>query len=355
MNRKRKNYSLFSKRHLRRIIANNTASDLLDFCNSEHLELRDELLQSDASEDLELLQNKFVNRNNELVDNLTESDMVDDIESNNEDEEMHRNDSSNSSESDTNGNELTESVAHYINVVSDNEIDNQEGDQLIKDITSWAIMFNIFHVALRALLIILRKYTRHLFPKDPRTLLKTPKHTPVIEMGIRQYCHFGLQNALQKMLDEYNTVLGRIPASLDIFINIDGLLISNQANAALWPTLCSDTVLKSVFIVGAYYGKKKPQCNNDFLTHFVDEAILLINTGLYYNEIKVKINFHGLIYDVPVKAFISILMERSSHVRRTKKETIDCDALSFPQFVIDLSDFTSVKFYYKMNKNILLN
>lgn len=101
--------------------------------------------------------------------------------------------------------------------------------------------------------------------------------------------------------------------------------------------------------------KKKPQCNNDFLTHFVDEAILLINTGLYYNEIKVKINFHGLICDAPIKAFISILMERSSHVRRTKKETIDCDALSFPQFVIDPSDFTSVKFYYKMNKNILLN
>lgn len=84
-------------------------------------------------------------------------------------------------------------------------------------------------------------------------------------MGLGQYCHFGLQNALKKMLDEYNKVSGRMTVSLDIFINIDGLPISKSSNSALWPILCSDTVLKSVFIVGAYYGQTKPQCNNDFL------------------------------------------------------------------------------------------
>ncbi|KYQ60589.1 hypothetical protein ALC60_00349 [Trachymyrmex zeteki] len=191
------------------------------------------------------------------------------------------------------------------NVGSDNNIiDNQEDDQFIKDIASWAITFNIFHIALLALLVILRKYTHYLFPKDPRTLLKTPRHTAVIEMGLGQYCHFGLRNALEKMLDEYNKVLGRMPISLDIFINIDGLPIPKSSNSALWPILCSDTVLKSVFIVGAYYGQTKPQCNNDFLRHFVDEAILLINTELFYNGIKVKINFHGLICDAPARAFI---------------------------------------------------
>ncbi|XP_077256605.1 uncharacterized protein LOC143894311 [Temnothorax americanus] len=165
-------------------------------------------------------------------------------------------------------------------------------------------MFNICHVALAALLFILRKYTQYLFPKDPRTLLKTPRHTEVVEIGSGQYCHFGLQNALKKMLDKYIKVLGRMTVSLDIFINIDGLPISKSSNSALWPILCSDTVLKSVFIVGAYYGQTKPQCNNDFLRHFVDEAISLSNTGLFYNGIKVKINFHGLICDAPAKAFI---------------------------------------------------
>jgi len=45
--------------------------------------------------------------------------------------------------------------------------------------------------------------------------------------------HFGLQNAFKKMLDEYNKVLGRLPVSLDLLINIDGLPISKSSNFAL--------------------------------------------------------------------------------------------------------------------------
>lgn len=172
MDRKRKNYSSLSKRHFRRIIANNTASDLLNISNlsnNDHFELRDdELLQSDTIENLEPVENEFVNRNNELVNDLIESDTVNDIELN---EEVGK--ECDSSDNDTSSNEITEeSVAQYMrNAQPDNEIDNQEGDQFIKDIVSWAIRFNIFHVALVVLLVILRKYTRHSFPKNPRTLL----------------------------------------------------------------------------------------------------------------------------------------------------------------------------------------
>jgi len=96
-----------------------------------------------------------------------------------------------------------------------------------------------------------------------------------------------------------------MPVSLDLFINIDGLPISKSSNSALWPIfLCSDTVLKSVFIVGAYYGQSKHTVIMIFLQHFVDKTILLINTGIFYNGINIKINFHGLICDAPAKAFI---------------------------------------------------
>ncbi|KYM97060.1 hypothetical protein ALC62_12261 [Cyphomyrmex costatus] len=306
MDRKRKNYSSLSKRHFRRIIANNTASDILNissFSNNQHFALEDdEILQrDDIIENLESLENEFVNTNELVNVSLSENDTVNNIESN--EEEHIYSDSSNNCSNDTSSDKLIEeSVVQYMkNDEPDNEINNQ--DQLIKDIASWAIMFNIFHVALMALLVILRKYTRYTFPKDPRTLLKTPRHTAVVEMGLEQYCHFGLRNALEKMLDEYK-VLGQIPTSVDIFINIDGLPLSKSSNSALWPILCSDTILKSVFIIGAYYGQTKPQCNNDFLKYFVDEAILLINTGLIYNDITVKINFHGLICDAPAKAFV---------------------------------------------------
>jgi len=45
MDKKRKNYSSFFKRHFRRIIANNTVSDILkisSFSNNEHFESGDD-------------------------------------------------------------------------------------------------------------------------------------------------------------------------------------------------------------------------------------------------------------------------------------------------------------------------
>lgn len=304
MDRKRKNYSSLSERHIRRIIANKNASDLLNISNfpniNENFESRDdELPHRNTTENLESIENEFINTNEELVhDDLYNSDIVD-LESN---EEPIESDTDNASTDEL----AEETVADYNtgNVALADEIGTHEDNQFIQAIASWAIIFNICHVALLALLAILRKYTSHAFPKDPRTLLKTPRHTAIVEMGFGQYCHFGLKNALKCMLDEYTKVIGQITDNLDIFINIDGLPISKSSNSVLWPILCSDTVLKSVFIVGAYYGQTKPHSNNDFLRYFIDEVILLINNGLFYNGNKVKINLHGLICDTPAKAFV---------------------------------------------------
>ncbi|KYQ48594.1 hypothetical protein ALC60_12356 [Trachymyrmex zeteki] len=230
-----------------------------------------------------------------------ESDIVDDFECN-----VQPTESESDSDDDNTNNDFAEETVTRSNMENEelaNEIENNE-DQFIQDITSWAIMFNIFHVALLALLVILRKYTNHAFVKDPRTLLKTPRHTAIIKMGLGEYCHFGFKNALKNMLDEYMKITGKINDNLDILINIDGLPISKSNNSALWPILCSDTILKSVFIVGVYFGQTKPQSNNDFLQPFVDEIISLINNGFFYNNINVRINLHALICDAPAKAFV---------------------------------------------------
>lgn len=284
MDRKRKSYSYLSKRQFRRIIANNTSSDLLNYTNVGHSVIGDDV---NVQADIEV-ENESINRNNNL---FIETDVFYDIESN----EMES-----ASYSYASSNELTdeESIAQCIRNFE------SEDHQFIKDIASWAITFNICHVALAALLGILKKYTQYLFPTDPRTLLKTPRRTAITGMGSGQYWHFGFQNALKNMLNEYNTFSDKMITNLDIFIHIDGLPISKSSNSVLWPILCSDTVLKSVFIIGVYYGQTKPQCNNDFLQKFVDEAIVLINNGLVYNGITVKINLHGLICDAPAKAFI---------------------------------------------------
>lgn len=77
---------------------------------------------------------------------------------------------------------------------------------------------------------------------------------------------------------------------LRIFININGLLIVKSSNVSLWPILCSDCIAKSVCIVGAYYGKVKPE-NNNILQKFV-EAICLINNLLNNDGQRVETKLH---------------------------------------------------------------
>jgi len=125
MDKKRKNYSSFSKRHFRRIIANNTVSDILkisSFSNNEHFESGDDEILPNISENLELLENEFVNRNDELIDDLIESDTA--ITSN--EEEKHSSESSDISDV-ASSHELTEeSVTQYMrNVELDNEMNNR--------------------------------------------------------------------------------------------------------------------------------------------------------------------------------------------------------------------------------------
>lgn len=71
-------------------------------------------------------------------------------------------------------------------------------------LANWAVTHNINHLALSSLLDILRINNPEL-PKDPRTLLKTPRHTgsqiKIVEPGF--YYHFGLTRCLENLLVEY--------------------------------------------------------------------------------------------------------------------------------------------------------
>lgn len=53
-------------------------------------------------------------------------------------------------------NQMTSIAQCMQDVEPNNEINNEDDHQFIKAIASWAIMFNICHVALAALLAILR-------------------------------------------------------------------------------------------------------------------------------------------------------------------------------------------------------
>jgi len=74
------------------------------------------------------------------------------------------------------------------------DIQNENID-ILSEIKNWALTENVTAKAVKYLLLIMRKYFKHL-PADPRTLLSIPKSTclRVVEPGV--YYHLSLKNCL---------------------------------------------------------------------------------------------------------------------------------------------------------------
>lgn len=202
-----------------------------------------------------------------------------------------------------NSNDLN--IKHKSNSDSDISYNFNQSEEYFQNVLSaWAIQFNIAHNALSGLLEILRKHIPlSILPKDPRTLLKTPRNTNIVQMGSGEYFHYGLLNVCKLIVDSF--VLSNINLSkIDLQINIDGLPISRSSNASLWPILCSDIVTDKVYLVGAYFGSSKPKDSNEFLQKFVDDAINIIDNGFEYNNKNFQVNISALICDCPAKSFV---------------------------------------------------
>lgn len=89
-----------------------------------------------------------------------------------------------------------------------------------------------------------------------------------------------------------------------LLLNIDGHPLAKSSDASLWPILISNTMQNDVYIVGAYFGHKKPKDSNAFLQPLVDELIYVINEGYFHNNNVIKISLFALICDVPAKSFV---------------------------------------------------
>lgn len=117
---------------------------------------------------------------------------------------------------------------------------------------------------------------------------------------------------IQKMLLKDNN------AYINLLINIDGLPLAKSSQASLWTILCSNTVNKTVYFVGAYFGYKKPTDSNIFLQFLVDDLINFINNGYIYNENIIKIRLFALICDAPAKSFVLCIKGHTGFYSCTK-------------------------------------
>jgi len=167
---------------------------------------------------------------------------------------------------------------------------NVNNDEAFRNaIAIWSVKYNICHNACNALLKILQEHTLCNFFKDARSLLKTPRQTEILKICGGKFFYWGLSDIIANMLLKYDT------KHTDLFLNIDDLPLSKSSNASLWPILCSNTMHNDVYIVGAYFGHKKPENSNIFLQPLVNDLINLINDGYFHNNNIIKISLFGLI------------------------------------------------------------
>lgn len=324
MENARKRNIFVSKRHATRIILDQTNIDIAGcseqsytFKDSSHKKNIDELNASSTSESSDIVDNAIMPLTNENHHQC----LHDIIET---------------------GNDIDFENATTVNNTNDND------KQFRNDITAWVMSYNIPHVACNALLKILQQHVPNIFPKDARTLLQTPRQTKVLKLCGGEYFHLGLHNVIKEMLlksnDEY----------INLLINIDGLPLTKSSRASLWPILCSNTKNNAVYIVGAYFGDKKPDDSNTFLQFLVNDFTDLINKGYCHSNKVIKIRLFGLICDAPTKSFVLCIKGHTGFYSCTKctiKGTYKNGRICFPNRTVPWALRTDELFAVNAYKN----
>jgi len=187
---------------------------------------------------------------------------------------------------------------------SDNEAD---GDVLkeptfMEQIADWAGRNNIRRNALNELLAILRQHTEYYVPKDGRTLLKTPRVTPIVNKCGGQYIYFGIASGVLKELAHDASIISD-SNDVALVVNVDGLPIYKSSSREFWPILCSFSMC-TPFIVALYYGRGKPESVEEFLRDFLEEYENLKEHSLQYSGTTVTVSIKAFICDAPARSFL---------------------------------------------------
>lgn len=122
----------------------------------------------------------------------------------------------------------------------------------------------------------------------------------VYEVSPGFYTHFGIFKQLKRV--------SHLFADCDeilVDINIDGLPLFKSSKAQLWPILMKvvNITSLSVFPVGVYVGRSKPNNIEEFFHEFVQELDILLQSGLEFGERNIALKIRAIVCDTPARAF----------------------------------------------------
>ncbi|XP_061503813.1 uncharacterized protein LOC133391753 [Anopheles gambiae] len=169
----------------------------------------------------------------------------------------------------------------------------------------WALATNQTNHSVEKMLEILREKTAQKFPKDPRTLLKTPRTaTNITNIEGGQYWYNGLQKCI---INNFSFRDDEIDVeTISINISIDGLPLHKSSSTQLWPILANIHELPDfpVMTVAIFCGPKKPGNLDEFLGPLITELNSLMANGVFVKSRKIGVKIRAIIADSPARAFI---------------------------------------------------
>jgi len=183
----------------------------------------------------------------------------------------------------------------------------EDESHLNSHLAKWASGNNISMVALGSLLLILRPFHPSL-PKDPRTLLNTPRNfnTDIKSIAGGKYFHFGIMDSVTHVLKK--GLLNCLDGIQEIWlqISIDGLPLFKSSNDQFWPIL-GKIVLPfktSPFIIGLFSGKNKPENVSEYLNDFTQEMRVLEDEPVHLDTYSFLIKIQCFVCDAPARSFL---------------------------------------------------
>lgn len=188
---------------------------------------------------------------------------------------------------------------------------NEEAKQndFLSLLTGWAIKFHIPHVALSALLHIIRLYLTFL-PTDARTLLHTCHKVNVVDKCNGSFVYFGVKAGIERSLRIYKPTIAGDVIWLDV--GTDGIPIQKSSNNQFWPILAKFGGLPP-FIVALYYGTTKPKSVHEYLREFVEEMKSISEIGFLVDAKRYFAKIRVFIADAPARAFLKCIKLHNSY------------------------------------------
>jgi hypothetical protein len=178
-------------------------------------------------------------------------------------------------------------------------------------LTSWSV--GVPAHKLGDLLGILRNHKCFSYlPKDPRTLRKTPRVIKVVRFSSGSYYHFGVKEPLLNLLRSVNSPV----STVQLLVNVDGFPLSDSSNSECWPILAVVRNVRELaqrpLRIGLYHGKVKPSNSNEFLSRFIDEMQILMESELPVDSSVLYVNKCSFVGDLPAMALIMNVKEHGA-------------------------------------------